>query len=493
MNHITTHQAHFSTIYPERLMDASDDLHKFMEAFFAYNGIEGNPTHTIETLMQDIQLENMVKKFADSVREELGKGFVKKFMADPETVYANLADFYREKGTTPSIKFFFRALFDQEIDVYFPSHLIFKSSDNIWVQNVVMILQMTETQFNNFLELWQNQNSLVAHVVEEDDGLEYPIVLRSFFVRDAENFVLEVYTDREKFPQLRTDVEFVKVEDEYYSVLPALMNYEILDRGYGFEVGSRYTISQGANQTATFEVVKVDKNGSLLEINPIKIGYGYSETFNAEFNSCFFDTVVYPIEYEQEKYRSYVEQFEDTIALRGNDHYVNPIYFVGTYTYEEIELARTTDLTQASAETNVDFENSTLFDSIDQFVDTLQISCGGEVIRSVTNISIADPRDQIGRNFCGIARIQFGPVKTFSDKKFFRNWGSFASDEKRFQDWYKYHPYSYVVASEIARPDYGEELKKTAHPSGTIVFSQYNSNKNFQLDDQSLSVEKINV
>jgi hypothetical protein len=111
-----------------------------------------------EYMEQDGKTLNLGKNLydyadVDTTRSDLIKYFKSKIIPNfPEETELSTAklikaarDFYDKKGTPDSFKFLFRALYNQDIDVYFPKEDILKASDGKWKQPQALRLAFSDT------------------------------------------------------------------------------------------------------------------------------------------------------------------------------------------------------------------------------------------------------------------------------------------------------------------------------------------------------------
>lgn len=111
-----------------------------------------------EYMEQDGKTLNLGKNLydyadVDSTRADLIQYFKSKIipnfpeeteLSTPKLIKA-ARDFYDKKGTPDSFKFLFRALYNQDIDVYFPKEDVLKASDGKWKQPQALRLAFSDT------------------------------------------------------------------------------------------------------------------------------------------------------------------------------------------------------------------------------------------------------------------------------------------------------------------------------------------------------------
>ena len=81
-------------------------------------------------------LDNFISLF----KSQYGKGLPKQLDIDRRLLYKNLVDFYRAKGTEDSFKFLFRALYNEDIELYYPKQdMLIASGGNYTIQAAIQV------------------------------------------------------------------------------------------------------------------------------------------------------------------------------------------------------------------------------------------------------------------------------------------------------------------------------------------------------------------
>jgi hypothetical protein len=104
----------------------------FMTSYFTWMDQGGNPQNVIQSLQlnRDIDTTNssLVTKFMNQYMSE----FPQEPAADKSLLIKHFRRFYERKGTTSSFEFFFRAFFEDEVQVDRPADILFSTSDGDW-------------------------------------------------------------------------------------------------------------------------------------------------------------------------------------------------------------------------------------------------------------------------------------------------------------------------------------------------------------------------
>lgn len=115
----------------------------FLSKYFQWLDQGGNP----QAVLQDLQIYRDI----DTTNSSLTSKFYATYLPNlPQTYYANPAllvkyfrDFYETKGSERSFKFFFKAFFNDEIEIRRPRETVFKLSDSLWVRQQFLRVSST--------------------------------------------------------------------------------------------------------------------------------------------------------------------------------------------------------------------------------------------------------------------------------------------------------------------------------------------------------------
>lgn len=114
---------------------------------------------------QDIDLAS--DEYVDLIQKEFLPFFPQSIALDKRKFLKLANQFYRAKGTPDSVKFLFRAIFNEEIDIYYPKEDILVASDGKWVLPLALRIDTSDPNiFNIEKTLLTGQTSKATAVVE---------------------------------------------------------------------------------------------------------------------------------------------------------------------------------------------------------------------------------------------------------------------------------------------------------------------------------------
>ena len=474
--HITVPAWNLISQIPNSLMAESDDLAKLLQAYARFSSVPGSNTHTIETLPENLRIENMVKEFRDKVVSELGVGFPAQFEADPEIVYSRLTEFYEQKGTKDSFRFFFRALFDTEVHVFEPGDLVFKASDGLWFRPFLYVFEPNDLA--EFLNLWKPYQKLTLFFGGR------PI---DFFGYELKNNVVFLFSEQE-FPS------GLSPESNLGTLLPQISKYEILEAGFGFEAGRSFSLFDNSFQ---IDIVKTDISGRIQALNFSSGNTSLPPVFQVKlFPNGRFEVV----ESGSNQNLFDLAPLGDTLTISSEVSDYAEDYFAEDYTeLTTVILRAQTDTSQSQAPQSSS-PNSFFTDHIkvcDEFkiycvTDEVLESVGyaendywnpeeyAEVVTSVVSGSMTLKRQirscsktNLKNRAYALVEFTSGLFSEFGSGHFLA-YNGFVSDQRKIHDNKYYQEFSYVMASDVPRHKYESGIGKSVHPAGTTNFSHLN-------------------
>lgn len=161
-----------SPLIPEQVPDfVREDYNTFLvflQKYYEWLETNNQVIKSTEDLKNSIDVDLASNYYVDLIKKEFLPDFPETLALDKRKFIKLVNNFYSAKGTPDSIKFLFRALFNEEVEIYFPYDDVFKSSDGKWVQPIVLRVETTDTNiFNIEKTLIVGSTSKASAVVEK--------------------------------------------------------------------------------------------------------------------------------------------------------------------------------------------------------------------------------------------------------------------------------------------------------------------------------------
>lgn len=118
------------------------------------------------------------------LQKEVGATIPQQFATDPRTLYKRVNDFYKTRGTPASIEAFFRILFADDVEIYFPKEDMLIPSDGRWNDQSAQIEADPESGTPLFTYTLSSSTNIISGTDDFSKKLIYdnPIV----FVNDVQ-------------------------------------------------------------------------------------------------------------------------------------------------------------------------------------------------------------------------------------------------------------------------------------------------------------------
>jgi hypothetical protein len=105
----------------------------FLEKYYEWLEKNNNVLYETDKLYNSKDLDNVGDEYLNEIVKEILPYFPEEILLDKSKFIKHVGQFYRSKGTPESLKFLFRILYNEEIEIYFPKEQVIKSSDGKWV------------------------------------------------------------------------------------------------------------------------------------------------------------------------------------------------------------------------------------------------------------------------------------------------------------------------------------------------------------------------
>jgi hypothetical protein len=119
-------------LVPQHVNENYPELIKFIKVYALYLERVNKSSFYLNNLAQQRDIDLIEEHLLTELQNEIGTPIPRTFAADPRLFYKNLVGFYRSRGTTESIEAFFKLIYDDEVDIYFPKEDMFIPSNGRW-------------------------------------------------------------------------------------------------------------------------------------------------------------------------------------------------------------------------------------------------------------------------------------------------------------------------------------------------------------------------
>ena len=407
---------------PEYIRGEYELFVKFIKAYYEFLD------QTQQRDLEDIRsINKTLDEFVIRFKKELSVLFPTNGLTNERFILERIREFYKARGSKESYQFLFRALFNKEADVFYPSTQILRASDGKWIQEKSIFVAVTNGDLFNFtgkiIEIKTTQKTI---------QLFSPRVV---YYRDNiyEVFIERAYTQDIFIGNTVSSIDGATTG----TILPCPAKYTITSEGSGFEVGKLYNLKTESGDGSLIKITKIGSGGAIKKIQIISFGLDYESTFYAKLSNKIATAAIY--------HHPVPGPYPD-----GNDGFVDYGYInkQDYFYYDEFYTPAVN-----SAET--------VF-----YVDGSYV---GEIIGSFyTNASNTNVIDITAAEI----KIELGAVAVYPG--YYEASDGFISDACFIQDGKYYQLFSYVIKVEEHIDAYYDIVKQLLHPAGLELYAQYN-------------------
>jgi hypothetical protein len=140
----------------------------FLEKYYQWLELNNNPHYEIDALRDANDIDEADSFYIDKLRNDLLPYFPKNVVADKRLFLKLITSFYKSSGTQESVKFLFKALYNDDIEIYYPKEEILIASDGKWVLPLALRIDTNDNNIFNIEKcLLQGETSKATAIVEK--------------------------------------------------------------------------------------------------------------------------------------------------------------------------------------------------------------------------------------------------------------------------------------------------------------------------------------
>ncbi len=288
---------------PSFIRDEYSTFVVFLKKYYEWLEQQNNLSNIIQNFSNSLDVDLSSDYYLELIKQELAPYFPEELLLDKSKFVKFLNQFYRAKGTPNSVKFLFKVLYGENIEIYYPKEDILIASDGKWVLPLAL---RVDTNDNNIFNLTgvkikgvtSQATAIVENIIQSIDrqlGIEYIELyisnVNKLFATGEQ--IVGTYTDNGNTVtvtgRLIGSLSELKINPDYRGLF-----YNGYDTTTGYQ-GDPVTILGGLNPTsgnpigAIATVGEVTK-GSVTEISIINGGFGFRDP-SVNLNSSIIDFV----------------------------------------------------------------------------------------------------------------------------------------------------------------------------------------------------------
>lgn len=458
---------------PEHIREEYATFVQFVKAYYEF--LEQTQQRNLEDIRS---LDNTLDEFVFKFKKELSALFPATGLEDERFLLQRIREFYRSRGSEESFKFLFRAFFNKDAEIYYPSKQVLRASSGQWIQEKSIFLKVDSGK--NAFDL----NGKIITIITSRKHIN----VYSPRVRYYSDGVYEVFIDRAYISDISIG-EAVQLNGvKYGTILPCPSKYTIVAKGSGFSVGSIFTLepapvevtvlvlNEETNQQeerkiltkgtgSVIKITKVNSLGGIERVQPISFGLDYKTTFFAKLSNSTYKALEY---------------FHPLSAATIGAGHPEGLFPASTFTRTSGFYGDTTTgyLDYGYIIRNEYFGYQAGYTGADNIVDLDPYFGYGDYVGEIIGEFYTNASNNVVID-SSVAQIMIdlGAVAVYPG--YYNSTDGFISDEIYIQDGKYYQSFSYVIKVEEQLNSYIDMIKSLLHPAGYELFAQYNIKNDF--------------
>ena len=132
--------SYIDELVPDHIESSFPDLVNFLKTYALYLERTNQSGFYLNALDIQRDIDFVEDSLLTELQNEIGIAIPRDFATNPRMFYKRLVEFYKSRGTPESITSFFRMIFDDDVETYFPFTDILNPSDGDWTDQTAAII-----------------------------------------------------------------------------------------------------------------------------------------------------------------------------------------------------------------------------------------------------------------------------------------------------------------------------------------------------------------
>ena len=190
--------SYIDELVPDHVESSYPDLVNFLKTYALYLERQNKSGFYLNSLDIQRDIDHVEDNLLTELQNEIGIAVPRDFATDPRAFYKRLVEFYKSRGTPESITSFFRMIYDDEVETYFPFVDILNPSDGNWTDQAAQI-QADRTAFTPANTITISGTPTVVSGNNDDNNPifldDHVVFVNNSYQTPGTDYTEEVYSD----------------------------------------------------------------------------------------------------------------------------------------------------------------------------------------------------------------------------------------------------------------------------------------------------------
>lgn len=262
---------------PAHIRESYPVFVEFVQRYYEY--LYSNQIHDLETIHD---IDTALEQFLDFFKFELARYFPIHLVDDKKFIIKHLREFYLSRGSEKSFEFLFRALFNEDVTIKYPSENVLRASDGRWNQERIITIESkwgilpgspSSFQAKHFGSIITVNVTRSQYIPPNDSNSKGR--LRLYFAHNATPIQFDYNSEISFVNSSKKEFCIAKIVDTVSSI-------SIEHSGRDWQIGQLVEIP-GSEKTTIARVVEVNKERGISHLEILEFGFQSSNDFHTRF------------------------------------------------------------------------------------------------------------------------------------------------------------------------------------------------------------------
>lgn len=254
-------------LVPVHIRELSSGIFDVIRAYYKWADLPGNFQSDAKRLLEYTDRNISTDEYVSFIKDMFLRQFPNQSASEIRHLLQFANDFYAKRGTAEAYKFLFKALYNDDVELFYPSKYLFKSSDGVWVKNTILKCLGTDSDIVNVVgrRLWgveSGASAVIKKVIFYAAGSDLVAEMTVTGVK-GEFVIDEILETRDAQPQIKS------------RIFAQIGSYSINNPGRGYRAGAILPTVGGDGTGLSATIGEVDDHGVILTVNIVSSGIGY--------------------------------------------------------------------------------------------------------------------------------------------------------------------------------------------------------------------------
>lgn len=125
------------SLIPQEIQPNAENFIELLEDYYSYLNEQGNPSNEIAGIDSSRDIDIADYAYLDKIQKEIAIVIPRAITVDRVNLYKNLIQYYSIRGSKDSIVLFFKILFNDNAEVYYPKESLLIPSSGSWSEDTL--------------------------------------------------------------------------------------------------------------------------------------------------------------------------------------------------------------------------------------------------------------------------------------------------------------------------------------------------------------------